>query len=106
VRPSVLGVGLAVLGVATLALAHEERLVSGRVETFDAHARVLVVEDRVQDRTVRVTVDRDTEVRRCRTASGLGGLAPGTHVSIKYLDRGDGGFDTLSVLVLPEPQGR
>jgi hypothetical protein len=105
-KRSVLVVGVAMLAVGGAALAHEERLVSGRVGRVDLPAGLLVVEDPGQDTRVRVTVDADTAVRRCRAGAGLAALAPGARVRVKYLDRGDGGFDTLSVLVLPERQGR
>ncbi len=105
-RRATVVVGLMTLVVVATAVAHEERLVSGRVETFDARARVLVVGDRAQDRSVRITVDPDTEVRRCRPDAGVGHLRPGAKVRVKYLDRGDNTFDTLSVLVLPDSQGR
>lgn len=99
-------VALAILLAAAVALAHEERLVSGRVDAWDATARTLVVNDRAEDRTVRVTVDTDTEVRRCRAETGTGALRPGAKVRVKYLDRGREGLETLSVLVLPDGQGR
>jgi hypothetical protein len=105
-RRIVLVVCVAVLAVGGAALAHEERLVSGRVGRIDLPARLLVVEDPGQDTSVRITVDADTAVRRCGAGAGLAGLAPGARVRVKYLDRGDGGFDTLSLLVLPERQGR
>lgn len=104
-RAALLG-ALATLGVAAAALAHEERLVSGRVRQVDARARVLVVEDTAQERSVRITVDADTEVRRCRAETGLAGLQAGAKVRVKYLDRGGATFDILSVLVLPASQGR
>ncbi|MBI1734201.1 MAG: hypothetical protein HYR51_03410 [Candidatus Rokubacteria bacterium] len=96
---------LTILLAAAGALAHEERLVSGRVETWDAEARALLVDDRAQDRTVRITVDPDTEVRRCRAETGNAALRPGAHVRVKYLDRGREGLETLSVVVL-DGQGR
>lgn len=105
-RRIVLVAGVILLALGAAALAHEERLVSGRVGRIDLPARLLVVEDRGQETSVRITVDADTAVRRCRPGAGLAGLAPGARVRVKYLDRGDGGFDTLSVLVLPERQGR
>lgn len=95
-----------ILFAAAVALAHEERLVSGRVEAWDATARTLVVDDRAEDRTVTITVDTDTEVRRCRAGTNTGGLKPGAKVRVKYLDRGREGLETLSVLVLPDGQGR
>ena len=104
-RAAILG-GLATLVIVAAAVAHEERLVSGRVEAVDVRARLLVVADRAQERSVRITVDPETEVRRCRPDVAPGGLRPGAKVRVKYLDRGADTFDTLSVLVLSDPQGR
>lgn len=105
-RIRALGVGLAAMTLATVAFAHEERLVIGRVERLDLGARLLVVQDPERDRTVQITLDPETEVRRCRLASGLATVRPGAKVRVKYLDRGGGVFHTLSLLVLPDSRGR
>ncbi len=91
---------LGTLVALSIAWAHEERLVVGRVERVDLERGVLVVQDPERDRTVRVIVDADTEVRRCRAGLGLRGVKPGAKVRVKYLDRASGPLETLSLLVL------
>lgn len=105
-RRRTLGAVLAALAVTAAAQAHEERLVIGRVERLDAAKRLLVVQDPERGRSMEITVDPETEVRRCRVERGLAALRPGATVRVKYLDRGATTFDTLSVLVLPDGQGR
>lgn len=82
-------------------LAHEERLIMGRAQVVDLRGQVLVVEeDPTRERAVRLIVDTDTEVRRCRHRLPLGALRAGTLVRVKYLDRPDRGPETLSILML------
>lgn len=81
--------------------AHEERVVIGRVQVIDLTKKVLVVEDPERERTVRLTVDTDTEVRRCRHGLPLASVPAGARVRVKYLDRPGGGLETLSILMLP-----
>lgn len=100
--------GVVALAGMSVALAHEERLVRGRVRQIDAPKSVLVVEDPERERAVRVTVDADTEVRRCRAGAGLAAVKPGDRVRVKYVDDGRGvatrgrDLDALSVLVLED----
>ena len=99
-----LGTGLVVglLGVAIpLAVAHEERLVVGRVDRIDVGGKTLVVQDPERDRNVRLTIDAETEVRRCRAGLGLAAVRPGDRVRVKYLDRGTT-LELLSVLTLKD----
>lgn len=99
-RPALAGL-LGTLVALSIASAHEERLVIGRVERVDLERKVLVVQDPERDRTVRVIVDTDTEVRRCRAGLALRGVKPGARVRVKYLDRASGPVETLSLLVVP-----
>jgi hypothetical protein len=104
-RAVAVAVVIALVGMS-VALAHEERLVRGRVRQIDAPKSLLVVEDPERERSVRLTIDADTEVRRCRAALGLAALAPGDRVRVKYVDDGRGlatrgrDLEILSVLVL------
>jgi hypothetical protein len=99
--PRALGAVLVVAATlaVTLAVAHEERLVRGRVERVDVPGQLLVVEDRERQQSVRVTIDPQTEVLRCRPGAGLAALKPGDRVRVKYLERGRD-LDVLSVIVL------
>lgn len=101
-RTSALTAAVVVLAALSRASAHEERLVIGQVDTIDPGRKVLVVQDPERDRTVRVIVDADTEVRRCRAGLGARDVKPGARVRVKYLDRGSGALESLSVLVLRE----
>jgi hypothetical protein len=94
---------LAALGASSGALAHEERLVIGRVQAIDLDRRLLVVQDAERDRTVRLTVDAETEVQRCRPAESAA-LQRGAQVRVKYLDRATGRLETLSILMIPGRQ--
>jgi hypothetical protein len=96
------GAGLLVLAwLPTSALGHEEKLVIGQVQQVDLKKNVLVVQDPERERTVRLVVDAETEVRRCRQGRSLAGLPVGTHVRVKYVDRPGGEAETLSILILP-----
>jgi len=62
----VIGVGLlTALWGSSLALAHEERLMRGRVQAVDLDKKLLMVQDAERDRTARLIVDAETEVQRC-----------------------------------------
>jgi len=93
--------GLVLGGAAVRAEAHEEQLVRGRLEQVDPRAGVLLVRDTARERTVRVTVDPETAVWRCRTGPGPQGLRPGVRVRVTYLDPGRAPFTARSILVLP-----
>ncbi len=93
---------LALLCGPASAPAHEEKLVIGRVEVIDLDKKVLVVVDAERDRTVRLVLDDETEVRRCRHGLSLATLRAGTQVRVKYLDRPGSALETLSILMLPD----
>lgn len=93
---------LALLCGPVPAPAHEERLVIGRVEVIDLDKKALVVLDAERGRTVRLVLDDETEVRRCRYGLSLATLRAGTQVRVKYLDRPGGTLETLSILMLPD----
>ena len=95
---------LGALAVPSWTSAHEERLVIGRVEVVDLAKKVLVVRDPERDRTVRLTVDPETEVRRCRHGTSLAAVPTGARVRVKYLDKPGGAFEALSILILPGPK--
>lgn len=95
---------LVTLAVPSWTSAHEERLVIGQVEAIDLAKKVLVVRDPQRDRTVRLTLDAGTEVRRCRHGTSLAAVPAGAHVRVKYLDQPGGGFEALSILMLPGPK--
>lgn len=101
-RRVILTASLLGLAAFSIARAHEERLVVGQVERIDLARKLLVVHDQERDRDLRIAVDADTEVRRCRGGAALAAVKPGARIRIKYLDRGAAGLETLSVLVLPE----
>lgn len=81
--------------------AHEERLVIGTVERLDLQRNLLVVHDPERDRTVRLVVDPDTQVQRCRRGLPLTAVQLGSQVRVKYMDAPGKEFETLSILVLP-----
>jgi hypothetical protein len=95
------GVLLSLICTASWALAHEERLVIGEVQTIDLEKNLLVVQDPERERTVRLTVDGETEVKRCRQGLALAALRVGAKVRVKYLDRPGSGLEVLSILILP-----
>lgn len=88
-------------GLATFAWAHEERLVIGEVQKLDLRQNLLVVHDPERDRTVRVVVDAETQVERCRRGLPLAALPVGAQVRVKYVDSPGREFETLSILILP-----
>ena len=98
----VIGVGLltALWGFSS-ALAHEERLMRGRVQAVDLDKKLLMVQDAERDRTVRLIVDAETEVQRCHPGLPVAALQPGARIRAKYLDRATGSFETLSILMVP-----
>ena len=84
-----------------MALAHEERLMRGRVQAVDLDKKLLMVQDAERDRTVRLIVDAETEVQRCHPRLPVAALQPGARIRAKYLDRATGSFETLSILMVP-----
>ena len=94
------GVAL-VAGLAALAWAHEERLVIGTVERLDLERNLLVVHEPERDRTVRLVIDPDTQVQRCRRGLPVTAVAVGSQVRVKYVDTPGKEFETLSILILP-----
>jgi hypothetical protein len=86
---------------ASAALGHEERLVIGEVQAIDAAHHLLVVRDAERDRSVRLVVDPETEVQRCRRGLPLAALQVGARVRVKYLDRPNRGLEARSILILP-----
>jgi hypothetical protein len=96
--------GVLLLALAALvpggALAHEERLVVGRVETIDAGRKLLVVVNARGGQRQRLEVNPETEVIACRTAAGLAALHAGAMVRVRYLDRAGAGAEVQSILLL------
>lgn len=98
---SLLGSVLVVAALAAFAWAHEERLVIGTVERLDLQGNLLVVHDPERDRTVRLVLDSETQVQRCRRGAPLVAVQPGTQVRVKYVDAPGKEFQTLSILIMP-----
>src|SRR6266540_1642247 len=95
------GLLLALVWVGPWALAHEERLVIGQVQAIDPTKNMLVVQDPERERTVRLVVDAETQVQRCRRGLALVAVPVGAKVRVKYLDRPGGNLEALSILILP-----
>jgi hypothetical protein len=101
-----MSVRIGVAFVALLALfpaaaaAHEERLVIGRVETFDPVRRLLVVVGADGGERRRVELTPETEVLACRVAAGLAAVSAGGHVRVKYLEKAGSPSRAESILVL------
>lgn len=81
-------------------VAHEERLVVGRVDTVDPARKLLVVTDTQGGGRRRLEVNAETEVVACRASAGLAVLYPGATVRVKYLERAGGPSEVKSVLLL------
>jgi hypothetical protein len=94
----VVGLGLG----AAMAWAHEERLVTGRVERVDPAARRLVVTDAEQGRRVRLEVTPETDVLLCQAGRGLAAVRSGAPVRVTYLERAGGAPVAQSIVVWPE----
>ena len=84
------------------AMAHEERLLIGRVERIDPGRRLLIVADGQGGERRRIDVDTDTEVIVCRTGAPLMAIHAGALVRVKYLDRPGAQPEAQSILVLGE----
>jgi len=98
---SLLGGLLLALGLSAFAWAHEERLVIGTVLHLDLVRNLLVVHDPERDRTVRLALDPETQVQRCRRGLPLAAVRVGAQVRVKYVDSPGREFETLSILILP-----
>jgi hypothetical protein len=90
-----------VAGLTASAWAHEEQLVIGTVQRLDVQQNLLVVHDPERDRTVRLVVDSDTRVQRCRRGLPVTAVQVGSQVRVKYMDTPGKEFETLSILILP-----
>ena len=101
---SLSGLLLSLIWLALPALAHEERLIIGQVQAIDLQKHLLTVHDPERDRMIRLTVDGETEVKRCRQGLPLTALRVGTQVRVKYLDRPGGSLEALSILILTSYQ--
>ena len=94
-------VAVLVLGlVPEPAVAHEERLLVGRVEAIEPARKLLVVVDAQGGERRRLEVNPETEVVACRASAGLTVLYPGATVRVKYLERAGGPSEVKSVLLL------
>jgi len=96
-----LGGTVMAIGLTAFAWAHEERLVIGAVQNVDLTRNLLVVHDPERDRTVRLSVDPETQVQRCRRGLPLASVKPGAQVRVKYVDSPGREFQTLSILIMP-----
>jgi hypothetical protein len=81
-------------------VAHEERLVVGRVETIEPARKLLIVADTQGGERRRLEVNPETEVLVCRVNAGLDVLQPGAMVRVKYLERAGGPSEVKSLLLL------
>jgi hypothetical protein len=81
-------------------VAHEERLVVGRVEAVEPARKLLVLIDANGGARRRLEVNPETEVMACRSSAGLGVLQPGAMVRVKYLERAGAPSEVKSVLLL------
>jgi hypothetical protein len=89
------------LGVGPgVGVAHEERLLVGRVEAVEPARKLLVVVDAKGGARRRLEVNPETEVMACRSSAGLGVLQPGAMVRVKYLERAGAPSEVKSVLLL------
>ncbi|HXH13514.1 MAG TPA: hypothetical protein VNP04_27540 [Alphaproteobacteria bacterium] len=101
---SLSGLLLSLTWLALPALAHEERLIIGQVQAIDLQKHLLTVQDPERERIVRLTVDGETEVKRCRQGLPLTALRVGVRVRVKYLDRPGDSLEALSILILADHQ--
>lgn len=94
-------IALATLGFwPSLASAHEERLLVGRVERIDPARKLMIVVDSQGGERRRLEVNPETEVMVCRTSAGLAALHPGATVRVKYLERAGSLGEARSLLLL------
>jgi len=81
-------------------VAHEERLLIGRVETIDGARRHLVVVGAEGSARRRLEVTPETEALACRAAPGLAAVSAGTLVRVKYVEKAGSPSRAESILVL------
>lgn len=98
------GLFFTMVWAAPWAMAHEERLVIGQVQAIDIGQSVLVVQDPERDRSIRLVVDAETQVQRCRQRLALMALQVGAQVRVKYVDRPGSALEALSILILANPK--
>ena len=102
VRWGSLGGALLILGfLSDTAWANGEKVVIGEVEAVNPQRNLLVVSDLRTEKTVRLTVDSGTEVKRCRKGLPLSEVRAAQTVRVKYLEKAAGGLEALSILILP-----
>ena len=82
------------------AVAHEERLLVGRVETVDVARRRLVVVGAEGSERRRLEVTPETEALACRAAPGLAAVSAGAQVRVKYVEKAGSPSRAESILVL------
>ncbi len=92
---------LALLGAwPTASVAHEERLLVGRVETIDLARKLLVITRADAAARQRLEVTPETEVIACRSVTGLGAVRAGGLVRVKYLEKPGSPLQVQSILLL------
>jgi len=84
----------------TTGMAHEERLLVGRVETMDPARKLLVVTRGDDGPRQRLEVTPETEVIACRGVTGLGAVRAGGLVRVKYLEKPGSPLEAQSILLL------
>ena len=89
-----------VLACASATVAHEERLLVGKVETIDLARKLLVVTRVDAAARHRLEVTPETEVIACRSVTGLGAVRAGGLVRVKYLEKAGSPLEVQSILVL------
>jgi hypothetical protein len=82
------------------AMAHEERLVVGRIDTIEPARKLLVVVDAQGSERRRLEVNPETEVVACHGAAGLAALRAGAMVRVKYLEKAGAASVASSVFLL------
>jgi hypothetical protein len=75
---------VAVAGSSTAAFAHEERVVSGKVEGVDR--RTIIVSETPGAKTRTISLAPDTEIMICRRRADLNGVSPGMRARVKYVE--------------------
>jgi hypothetical protein len=101
VRLAILG---GILGCwAAVAGAHEERLLTGRLDVVRPERGLLIVSELPAGQPRRIEVDPQTQVLVCRAGADPHRLQPGALVRVSYLDRVGARPEALSILVLRQP---
>ena len=103
-RLTALGIALMLLALLgawpTASVAHEERLLVGRVETIDLARKLLVITRADAAARQRLEVTPETEVIACRSVTGLGAVRAGGLVRVKYLEKPGSPLQVQSILLL------